>query len=247
MKIIPFLLISLLFSTICRADITVESQFKKIVVERHDENEVQPDFFPDRQPASEGVEVEDEQAPLVLEKTKSSKKTMEKVSEDSDLSYHRVNLQFSGSLLKGDVYFGGKPTPAELNSYDLELLVLRKHYLYGAQLDYLNNSLNVKIYNLGVNAGLKQDWGRTQFLIYGGLGVSNYAETSKLQNINALGLSVTGTAAVNVFITHNLYVNVNYKYSHPMFTGSKSYWGSDPRSDIVFDVKGLGFGLGWSF
>jgi len=245
MKLLLILSLLFLSSSPCLADISLESDIKPIVVEAKPEVEERPDFMP----VAETKEISSanvDRSPATVQENKQEPKEENPITQDKQEDT-RVSLQLSNSLLLGNAYFGGKPTHAEFNSYDLDLLVLKKNWLYGTQLDYIFNPGSIRVFNLGINAGFKHDWNRLQLMIYGGLGITNYKEKSNLQDISAYGPSISATAAVNFFVTHNLYLNVNYKYVHAMYTNDLSYWGSNPRGDVVFDLKGLGFGLGWSF
>lgn len=221
MKYLSFLILSFIFSSKSFAEVTLETESSSIIVAAKTPPALtQPNEKVSRAPAAT--------TPVAESET-------------------RINLQVSSSLINGKVYFGGKPTKVEFNSIDVDLLFLKKNFVYGLQYNNVYNQASIKINNLGVNLGYKQDFSRVQVLLYGGLGVSNYKESSNLQSINVLGPSVSATAAVNFFVWDSLYLNANYKYLHTMYTSNVSYWGSDHRTDVVYDLHGLGVGLGWSF
>jgi hypothetical protein len=68
-----------------------------------------------------------------------------------------------------------------------------------------------------------------------------------MQNVDSTGLGLQATLAASCYLGNNFYFNANYKFFHLMFTNGLNYWGKDPRHDVVFDLHGFGFGLGWRF
>lgn len=174
----------------------------------------------------------------------------EVTKKENDNYYDKISIQLSNHFLDGNIYFRGKPTPIEFNSYTSELFLIRKNYFYNGKFDYVFNQGSIKIYNISLGAGYKKDLGKISLMLSGNIGLINYKENSVLQNISAYGPSLSAVAAINLYITNSLYLNANYKYSHYMITNRLlSFWELNPKKDgaIVFDFKGLGIGIGWDF
>lgn len=222
------ILILTLWSTTTFAEVTLVPEKKEIIDLENSENNLK-----DNKPEPK------------VKRTVSAEQKVNK--KENDNYYDKVSIQLSNHFLEGNVYFGGKPTPIELNSYTFDLSLLKENYFYNGKFDYVFNQASIKMYNVSLGAGYKKDLGRISLMLSGNVGIVNYQENSVLQNISAYGPSLSAVASINFYITNSLYLNANYKYSHYMFTNSLSFWGSNPRGDVVFDFQGLGLGMGWSF
>lgn len=168
----------------------------------------------------------------------------QELEEKGDTSF---SIQWSNHLLKGSYNLGKASTDAEFNSYSLELLIRKPTLMYGLAFDSIKNTHSIKINQLGLSIGAYKLWHPLQVSLYGGVLGSNYTEKSSMQNVNVSSIGVHATAAVDIFLGDNFYLNANYKYMHLMFTDGLKYWGDNPRSDMVIDVSGLGLGFGWRF
>jgi hypothetical protein len=168
-------------------------------------------------------------------------------SEGGNEEKRSYSLQFTSHLLDGSYYLGKVGTPAQLNSYSLELLAKKNNFLYQIALDRMNNTGNITITEIAANIGAYKDIGIFSLDAYAGMGIANYKEKSAMQNVDSTGLGLQATLAASCYLGNNFYFNANYKFFHLMFTNGLNYWGKDPRHDVVFDLHGFGFGLGWRF
>ena len=166
----------------------------------------------------------------------------------SPLARAESNFLVKGSVesLTGEVYLGGEKTSrAKFNSYSAEAQYINNGWLFGLSYDAYNNSRSVSNSQLGLNAGYNFKFNKINWSIYGGAGIATYQENSSLQAIETMSSGLRVATAVSFDIYDGLFVELNYKYLHQMFTAGPSYWGQNARTDLVFDVHGPGIGLGW--
>lgn len=162
---------------------------------------------------------------------------------------HGLNLYVDRHIHGGNIYFGGEPVPVEFLNYAAGIYYLSESkFSYGLEYNFLTNEESVKITGVSFKLGYQSKVSEI-ISLYGdfGVGGTNYEEVSKLQNMSVTGPSV----AASVGALWNFYggfdLNVSYKYFHAMYTRNFSYYGSNPRDEVAFDLHGLGVGLRWGF
>lgn len=156
-------------------------------------------------------------------------------------------IQGSLQQTNGTVYIGGVDSgKTKFDSYTLEAqLVNSSNILFGVSYDNFTNNRSVNTSQLGVNFGYNFNFDKLNWSVYGGPGLAEYREESELQQINTSSLGLSLATSVSFEIWEGLFAHVNYRYTHQMFTDGISFWGSNPRSDVVFSNHGIGVGLGW--
>lgn len=157
------------------------------------------------------------------------------------------SLQINSALLDGEMYLGKVDSHIQMESISLEAIKRNKILLYQVGLDSIKNTKSIQLYSLTGGLGVFHYWGDFEGHLYGGLLISNYSEQSHMQNVSVSSLGVHATIGANYYMTDNFYLSLNYKYYHLMFVNGLKYWGNDSRTDVVFDLRGLGIGVGWRF
>lgn len=159
-----------------------------------------------------------------------------------------ISIKISNNLLKGNVYFGKSPTPVEFNNNSIELSLLTNKTKYSFSFDFLENNKSINISKLSTTIGYSSSLNNSlKYSLNIGAGILYYEENSPLQEVKQASFDFNSNLSLDYFITNSIFLSLNYKYTHMMFLDGFKYWGTNPRTDIVYDLNGFGIGFGWRF
>lgn len=157
------------------------------------------------------------------------------------------NLEFQSKLIEGSQYFGGVQSP-KTNLQSLAINYSSENS-YGVNFSYIYNGSYLKLYTLSVFKDFMWELNDQSNLgIYLALGSVNYRETSSFQSVSLFGFSNSIGIKGSLKLNEKFSITAGYGNEHHWITKNFfDYWGSDPRSDYVFDLTGPFIGLKWGF
>ena len=147
--------------------------------------------------------------------------------------------------LDGGVYVGGKKIPASFYLLDVSFKTAKPSFYFGGEFQHLYNESKVKTTSLFAIGGKR--WVESWFFwgFEGGLGYSQYEESTAIQQAQANGLGILMRAQVGHEFYKSWSVVGSYNWIH--YTFSDSFWGKDMFDDVAIDQMGLSLSLEFKF